>query len=266
MRRSCRCIERIPRPDCPSHRYSLPLPCRAHLNRYFQATQKPPAHRSKPFPNRPPRLRLGSDRIASSARNTSESRIPAAGANAFAQRKQLFRGSHRIYGADCAGTSTGISGRTGRSFVRHRPGSSGCSCHRGTGIYCVRGSAQPDCSLWFGQSSSIAAEPHHAACAAGTAGDAADRGNSGHRRRFDPCDAGRAAAADHSIDIWAIDTSLSGTARITNSGAAAVARSEDASTNRTSSIACIGRWRQTACGFPSNTRTEPAYCCFAVTA
>ena len=160
----------------------------------------------------------------------------------------------------------GASDRIGRTFVQRCSNSRRSCCHRGTGIYCVRGSAQPDCSLWFGQSSSIAAEPHHAACAAGTAGDAADRGNSGHRRQLAPRDAGRAAAADHSIDIWAIDTSLSGTARITNSGAAAVAYGKGTNASHASSIACIGRWRQTACGFPSNTRTEPAYCCFVVTA
>ena len=250
MRRSCRCIERIPRPDCPSHRYSLPLPCRAHLNRYFQATQKPPAHRSKPFPNRPPRLRLGSDRIASSARNTSESRIPAAGANAFAQRKQLFRGSHRIYGADCAGTSTGISGRTGRSFVRHRPGSSGCSCHRRTGTYCVRRPTQQNGTGCFGRFGRIAAEPHDAACAACTAGSAAGKVNAKCRCRLSSCDAGRAAATDRCIDIWTTDTAHSGTDHTASSSAAAVAYGKGTNASHAGSIACIGRRRQPTCGFP----------------
>ena len=168
----------------------------------------------------------------------------------------------------------GASDRIGRTFVQRCSNSRRNSCHRSTGTYCVRRPAQPDyagCFIWFDR---IAAEPHHADCAAGTTGDAPDRGNSRHRRRFDPCDAGRAAAADRGIGIQAIDTAHRNTARIAhsgtasavNSGAAAVARNEDASTNRSSGIACIGRWRQTACGFPGNARTGSAYCCFAVTA
>ena len=51
-----------------------------------------------------------------------------------------------------------------------------------------------------------------------------------------------------------------------NNGAAAVARNEDAITNRSGGIACISRERQAVYCFHGNARTGPAYCCFAVAA
>ena len=195
----------------------------------------------------PPRT---ADHVAPSSRDTSKSRIPVACTDTFAQRKQIVRDARRIYGAECAGMPAGVSNRIGRTFIRHRSGSRCSSCHRGTGTYCVRGSAQPDCSLWFGQSSSIAAEPHDTACAAGTTGDAPDRGNSGHRRQLAPRDAGRAAATDRCIDIWTTDTAHSGTDHTASSSAAAVAYGKGTNASHAGGIACIGRRRQPTCGFP----------------
>ena len=145
-----------------------------------------------------------------------------------------------------AGASDGI----GRTFVQRCSNSHRNSCHRSTGTYCVRRPAQPDyagCFIWFDR---IAAEPHHADCAAGTTGDAPDRGNSGHRQQLAPRNTGHAAAADHSIDIWTIDTAHSGTDHTANNGAAAVAYDKGANASHAGGIACIGRRRQPACGFP----------------